>query len=120
MGEVASVADDSEPELLLAPLAERLRELFRRVGQSARTIADDAAPLPDLPDDTALLSFAVAQYIDLEVPVKQELLSSRSPSERLRHLVRLLSGIVENVEARASVHTQARSNGHGPEGAKAS
>jgi Lon protease-like protein len=114
VGEVVSVADESEPDLLLAPIADRLRELFHRVGRSARTIADDAAPLPDLPDDAAGISFAVAQYIDLELSVKQELLSSRSPAERLRHLVRLLSGIVESVEARAVVHAQARSNGHGP------
>jgi ATP-dependent Lon protease len=114
VGEVVSVTDDREPDLLLAPIAERLRELFQRVGRSARTIADDAAPLPDLPDDAAVVSFAVAQYIDLELSVKQDLLSSRSPSERLRHLIRLLGGIVESVEARAVVHAQARSNGHGP------
>jgi len=115
VGEVATIDDQPEPPALLTPLATRLREVFERVGHSARTIADDSAPLPDLPDDPALVSFAIAQYIDLELAVKQQLLASRSPSERLSHLADLLESIVENVESRAEVHMRARGNGHGPQ-----
>ena len=114
VAEIATIGDRSEPSTLLAPLADRLRELFARVGRSARTIADDAAPLPDLPDDPAYVSFAIAQYIDLELAVKQRLLTSRSPSERLRELTDLLDSIVGSVELRAEAHVRARRNGHGP------
>jgi ATP-dependent Lon protease len=114
VAQVATIADHSESSTLLAPLADRLRELFERVGRSARTIADDVAPLPDLPDDPAYVSFAIAQYIDLDLAVKQRLLTSLSPSGRLRDLTDLLSTIVSNVELRAATHVRARSNGHGP------
>jgi Lon protease-like protein len=115
MAEIATIADVAEPPSLLTPLAGALREIFERVGRSARTIADDAAPLPDLPDDPAQVSFAVAQYIDLELSIKQELLSSRSPAGRLRQLTGLLGAVVESVERRAHIHVRARGNGHGPQ-----
>ena len=114
VAEIATIGDRAEPWNLLGPLSEQLRTLFERVGRSARTIADDAAPLPDLPDDPAHVSFAIAQYIDLDLAVKQRLLTSRSPSERLRELSDLLTSIVGSVELRAETHVRARGNGHGP------
>jgi Lon protease-like protein len=97
-------------------LARRLRELFARVGQSARSIQDDTTPLPDLPDSPAELSFAIGQFIDLELADKQRLLASRSPVERLRQLDEVLAPIVESIEQRARIHTRARTNGHGAHG----
>jgi uncharacterized protein len=113
VGEVATITDVAEPITLLDPLAHELRRIFDRVGRSARTIADDTSPLPELPDDPAQMSFAVSQFIDLELATKQRLLSSRSPSERLRQLAELLGSVVDNVEARAKVHLRALGNGHG-------
>lgn len=115
VGATTTFVDRPEPRQVLAPLSDALRELFGRVGKSARAIADDASPLPDLPDEPADVSFAVAQYIDLELEVKQRLLTSQSPSERLRELTALLEKIVSNVEQRAFVHARARGNGHGPQ-----
>jgi Lon protease-like protein len=115
VGEVTTLADQPEPPHLLAPLADTLRGLFHRVGRSARAIADDASPLPDLPEDAAEMSFAAAQYIDLELDVKQRLLASTSPAHRLRVLNDLLENVIETVEQRAHVHARARSNGHGPQ-----
>jgi Lon protease-like protein len=114
VGEITSYDDEAEPTTLLAPLADQLRGLFQRVGQSARTIADDASPLPDLPDEPADVSFAVAQYIDLDLEVKQELLASRSAAARLRQLTSLLDEIAGRIEQRAARHTRARGNGQGP------
>jgi Lon protease-like protein len=114
VAEVTTIADRDEPADVLEPLAGELRTLFDRIGKSARTIADDASPVPDLPQEPAHVSFAVAQYIDLELEMKQRLLSSLSPSERLRELTELLERIAPSVEQRAVVHTRARGNGQGP------
>lgn len=114
IGEVDAFDDTPEPTAMLNPLAERLREVFQRVGRSARAIADDASPLPDLPEDPAEVSFSVAQYIDLDLEMKQELLASPSPAGRLRQLTELLDDVVPRIERRAARHTRARGNGQGP------
>ena len=105
-----------EPDITasqLSPLAARVREAFTRVGQAARTMQDDASPLPELPDDPSMLSFAVAQYIDLDLADKQRLLTAMAADERLRQLDRLLSPLVGELEERAQVHGRAKGNGKG-------
>lgn len=116
VAEVSGVEDDVESPLLLEPLTGRLRLLFERVGKSARRISDDVSPLPELPADPGALSFAVAQYIDLDLPARQAILSSRSPASRLRQLVDLFSAVVEPIEERARTHERARTNGRGTAG----
>lgn len=105
--DVADVTDD------VSALADRLRLLFARVGRSARMLQDDTAPLPTLPHDPGALAFAIGEYIDLELAVKQRVLASRSPRDRLRQLDEVLTPIVESVEHRARIHTRAKTNGHG-------
>ncbi|MFN8666614.1 MAG: LON peptidase substrate-binding domain-containing protein [Gemmatimonadaceae bacterium] len=105
--------DVEESEDAMAPLADRLRSLFARVGRSARTIQDDITPLPELPPSPAALSFAIGQYIDLDLGAKQRLLATTSPHDRLRQLDDVLAPIVESVEHRALIHTRAKRNGHG-------
>lgn len=105
-----------EPEVSTDPLtalATRVRDAFARVGHAARTMQDDASPLPELPDDPSLLSFAVAQYIDLDLADKQRLLTAMGPDERLRQLDVLLSPLVGELEQRAQVHGRAKGNGKG-------
>lgn len=97
----------------LSPLAARVREAFTRVGHAARTMQDDPSPLPELPDDPSMLSFAVAQYIDLDLADKQRLLTAMAADERLRQLDRLLSPLVGELEERAQVHGRAKGNGKG-------
>ena len=70
-------------------------------------------PLPDLPDDNASLSFAIAAMIDIDLDARQELLSSRSPIERLRQLDRVLSAALGTIVSRAQMHTLAKTNGRG-------
>ncbi len=113
---VTPFEDVAEPPGNIGELSARLRELFTRVGRAARSIQDDTTPLPDLPEAPADLSFAIGQFIDLELADKQRLLESRSALDRLRQLDELLAPIVESVEQRARIHTRARSNGHGAHG----
>jgi ATP-dependent Lon protease len=114
VGEVTEYEDEREPASVLEPLAERLRELFARVGRAARTLADDRDPLPVLPPEPGLLSFTIASLVDIDAPARQRLLASRSPSARLRELDTLLASAVEPLEQRARVHAGAKGNGHGP------
>jgi Lon protease-like protein len=107
------VEDEFEIGAELDALAERVRDVFRRVARAARTLADDPDPLPDLPDDAASLSFAVASMIDTDLEARQELLASRSPLARLRHLDRVLSAALGTIVDRAQVHTLAKTNGRG-------
>jgi hypothetical protein len=98
---------------VLTLLADRVRTAFARVGRAAREMQDDPSPLPELPDDPSLLSFAVAQYIDLDLPDKQRLLTALSADERLQQLDALLSPLVGELEQRAHVHGRAKGNGKG-------
>jgi Lon protease-like protein len=112
-GVVDDIPDDEVPAYATRDLASRVRELFGRVASAARTIADDRAPVPDLPNDDKSLAFVVAQYLDLDLASKYRVLASRSPVDRLRQVDGVLSPIVETIEDRATVHTRARTNGHG-------
>jgi len=114
LGDVEPYEDLPEPGGTLADVGARVRSLFARVGRAARSLSDDFDPLPTLPDDDAMLSFAIASLIDLDAPKRQELLESRSPLDRLRRIDELLARAVEPIEQRATVHSRAKSNGRGP------
>ena len=111
---VVTYDDADEPLEALTPIAERVRELFERVGRAARTLADDSDPLPIIPDDPRLLAFGIAAAIDMDVMARQRLLTLRSPAGRLQEVELLLAHGLESLEHRAIVHTRAKSNGHGP------
>jgi ATP-dependent Lon protease len=115
VGRISDYEDASEPTQALAPVAERVRELFQRVGTAARTLADESEGLPTLPDDPALLAYAIAAVIDMDLNARQRLLASRSPGGRLRDIELLLAPAVESLEHRAVVHVRAKLNGHGPQ-----
>ena len=113
VGEVTRYDDLDEPAEPLAPAAARLRDAFERVGRAARTLSDDNTPLPELPADPAQVTFRIAGLVDLEPPMKQRLLESRSPFERLRTLESLLSAAAPALERRAATHARAKRNGEG-------
>ena len=115
VAEVRPWDDAAEPDAeALRALDASVRSAFARVARAARTIADDASPVPELPADPAALSFAIAAAVDFDLATRQRLLVSRSAAERLRELDALLTGAVAPIESRAAVHVGARSNGHGP------
>ena len=106
---------DDEPEFgaEVQRLAEGVRKLFQQVGKAARTLADDPAPVPELPDDPSQLSFAIAALIDLDLEARQRILASRSSLDRLQQLHSVLSPALEPLVRSAAVHAVAKSNGRG-------
>ncbi|MFN8571620.1 MAG: LON peptidase substrate-binding domain-containing protein [Gemmatimonadaceae bacterium] len=114
MALVSPVTDRDEPDDALNVAADALRTIVRRVATAARSIADEADSELPLPDDPRMLSFAVAQSIDLELTVRQSILENVSPLGRLRQLRELLERLTSSVEERALAHHRAKSNGHGP------
>ena len=109
------VAYEDEPEggPALEALADRVRDVFRRVGRAARALADDPDPLPDLPSEPAALSFAIASMIDLDLDARERLLACHSPRERLELVDAVLTPALDTLGIRAQVHTLAKSNGRG-------
>ncbi|HEY0005659.1 MAG TPA: LON peptidase substrate-binding domain-containing protein [Pyrinomonadaceae bacterium] len=113
VGEVSFFEDEPEDEEQLARRAGEVTDLFVRIAKAVRTLNEDRAGLPELPEaDPERLSFLVAAAMELETDVKQEMLELRLASERLRRLRDLLSRAVSNYEERARVHVIARGNGH--------
>ena len=87
--------------------------ILLRIAQAVRTMNDERAALPELPEtDPEHLSFLVAAAMELDVTVKQELLELTFTSERLKRLHDLLSRAVKGYEERARIHHVARGNGH--------
>ena len=114
VGRVDFFEDESEDEELLSARAREVLETFMRIARAVRTINDERANLPDLPEaEPEHLSFLVAAAMELDAEVKQELLELRVTSERLARLHQLLKQVVESYEERARMHTLARGNGHG-------
>ncbi|MDQ3804171.1 MAG: LON peptidase substrate-binding domain-containing protein [Acidobacteriota bacterium] len=106
-------ADEDDDARVLEKRAAEVTEVFMRIARAMRTINDDRAALPELPEsDPERLSFLVAAVMEMDVAAKQELLEMRSTAERLRRLYTLLSQAVGNYESRARTHQLARGNGH--------
>jgi Lon protease-like protein len=113
VGKVHLFEDTAEDEELLARRAGEVSELFVRIARAVRTLNDERASLPELPEtDPERLSFLVAGAMDLEAEAKQEMLELRYASERLKRLRELLSRAVSGYEERARVHLIAKRNGH--------
>jgi Lon protease-like protein len=105
--------DEEEDAELLASRARAVTELFERIGRAVRTLNDDRASLPDLPEaEPERLSFLVASAMEMDNDIKQELLELRSGAERLARLHRLLLQAVGSYEERARAHQLAKGNGH--------
>jgi Lon protease-like protein len=113
VGMIVPYDDTPEPAALLEPLAARVRERFDRIARAARAISDDEQPVPELPEDPALLAFRVASFIDLDITERRRLLASTSPGERLRSVEGVLGPAVDPMERRAATHLRAKTNGHG-------
>jgi ATP-dependent Lon protease len=105
--------DEAASQSEMVALADRVRGVFQRVAKAARALSDDPDPLPSLPSDPTLLSFAIASMIDLDLDSKRRQLASRSPGERLQQLDDILTPALDALGIRARVHTLAKSNGQG-------
>ena len=114
IGQVSFFEDQAEDEELLARRAGEVSNLFIRIARAVRTINDERASLPDLPEAAPeRLSFLVAAAMEMDVEIKQELLELQSSTERLKRIRDLLSQAVSGYEERARMHEIAKGNGHG-------
>jgi ATP-dependent Lon protease len=114
VGRVEFFEDEREDKSLLAERASEVAELFTRIARAVRTLNDDRASLPELPDaEPERLSFLAAAAMELDAEAKQSLLELRSSAERLERINNLLSQVVGNYEDRARKHKLAKGNGHG-------
>ena len=110
---VSFFEDEEEDAELLRNRAREVTKLFLRIARAVRTINNERAGLPDLPEaEPERLSFLVASAMEMEPDQKQELLEMRSTALRLNRLQSLLAQAVTNYEERARVHGIAKTNGH--------
>lgn len=103
-GDVADV-----PPVTLAVAADDVAARFLQVVAAVRsanadddTDDDDDAP-PVLPDDPALLAFAIASMIDLPLEHRQAVLGERRPSQRLSSVDAVLRRVLPDLELQAAL-----------------
>ncbi|HEV2179885.1 MAG TPA: LON peptidase substrate-binding domain-containing protein [Gemmatimonadaceae bacterium] len=113
VGEIVDYVDEPELDAELDPLADSVRTAFERLVLAVRAIADQRAPVPELPHDPSRIAYHVASVIDTPVTARYELLRSRSALARLRAVATILEQAVPAVERRAAQHQRARTNGSG-------
>jgi Lon protease-like protein len=105
---------DDEPGT--TPAAERvalLREAFTRYAALMRELSDVEPRHPELPDEPLPLSFHVAAAVDVETPIKQQLLVERSTIRRVEALLVVIAAVTAGLERALDVHRRAHTNGHG-------
>jgi Lon protease-like protein len=113
VGQVVPFDDDEEPVAQVTALALRLGELFVEAAAAARTLEDDSSPVPILSQDPHHIAFAAAASVELEAADRQRLLSSPSPSARMREMITLLDSSLPALQERAAIHDHAKLNGKG-------
>lgn len=101
----ASVTADVEE------LARLVAAGFERFCMALNMLSDMPGGAPELPDDPRALSFHVAAALEIDPPVKQELLELRSPGARLTRLHEILDRLNDEAQRRVDVHVRARRNG---------
>lgn len=105
--------DEEDQDEVLRSSSREVAETFTRIARAVRIINDERASLPDITDtEPQQLSFLVAAAMEVDTDLKQELLETRSTSERLRRLRDMLARAVASYEERARIHEMAKGNGH--------
>ncbi len=83
---------------------------FKRIVRAVHTLNDETASVPELPDDGAQLSFAVAAMIDFDLEERQAVLAERSPIARLQRVDAVLRKVVSDLELQAAMHAARRTS----------
>ncbi|MCW5959092.1 MAG: LON peptidase substrate-binding domain-containing protein [Pyrinomonadaceae bacterium] len=113
VGDVAYFDDDPEDDAELAPLAEDVYQLFRRIAKAAHKLSGERTAFPEIPrSEPVSLSFLIATAFNLEADQKLKMLKTRSTIERLTLLKEILDGTVSQMEESAEINKIARTNGH--------
>ena len=93
----------AEAPVALAVAADELAARFNRVVEAVRVLSDDDTSPPPLPDDPASMPFAIGALIDLDLIQRQQLLSERSPAQRLAQMDGVLRKALPDLELRAAM-----------------
>jgi Lon protease-like protein len=115
VGEVEFFGDEVEETGLEADTEQQLRALAERCRRAMATLADTPAD-GRWSRDPAVLTFQVAAALPWDAAQARPLLAMRSAAERAGLLLRILPGVVPDLEQRAAVHHRAGRNGKGPHG----
>jgi len=111
VAEVTLIADDEGTSpVALAVSSDDVVSNFKRIVRAVHTLNDETASVPDLPDDGAQLSFAVAAMIDFDLEERQAVLSERSPLARLQRVDAVLRKVVSDLELQAAMHAARRTS----------
>jgi Lon protease-like protein len=95
------------------PRVALLREVFTRYADMMRELSDVEPRSPELPEEPLPLSFHVAAAVDVETPIKQQLLVERSTARRVEALLVVLTAVTGGLERALTVHRRAHTNGRG-------
>jgi Lon protease-like protein len=112
VGLVDPFEDDREDLQDAATRVPELRELGDRCAEALRALTETSG-ISNWAADPGTLSFQLASLLEVDLSFRQRLLGMRSARERCELLLRILPGLVADLEARAAVHRRARHNGPG-------
>lgn len=118
VGRLTPFGDAEGENELSRDQAEELRRLAARCRAALQVLGeqDDDTPWSD---DPAILTFELAATIPWAPDQSRPFLAMRSAAMRAAALLKVLPILVQDLEARAAVHSRAKRNGHGhhpPEG----
>jgi ATP-dependent Lon protease len=114
-GEVDIIQDKYEPQDLVHALVESMASLFKLSLGMGRPLGEHARAMIERADSPGKLADIITVYLPLKASVKQTLLETDDPLERLKRVSYYLNTDVENLQPRP----QAANDGlDGPAGAK--
>lgn len=112
-GVVEFFDDEPDADPAVPGLAQAVRASFSTLVEHLGTLIETTGPSIEIPTDPLRLSFHVAAAVDIEVPIKEELLRLTSTRLRLERLRGLLEPLVRQVSRRTAVYRRAKRNGSG-------
>lgn len=113
VGDVEFFEDDEADELIVAPLADEVFRLFKRIAKAAHKLSGERGRFPEIPQaEPEALSFLVTAAFNFEPEMKYKMLEMRSTIERLERLREILRQTVGKMEETADIHKIAQTNGH--------
>jgi len=111
LARVAEFEDDPTDPAVAGELAADVRRDFLSLLAALALLIDRRLEGSEPPADPQALSFHVAARLELDLPLKVELLRLRNTVARLRRLAALLKPLAAEAAARADVRTRAGRNG---------
>ena len=87
--------------------ADEVASNFRRVVNAVHTLNDVDEKPPELPDDPKQLPWTIGAMIDIDLELRQRLLSELSPAARLTTIDGVLRKAIPDLELRAAMNKRA-------------